>query len=430
MKGSFEEKFPKLTSSKEYINFTEKLKKQKLFHSGSQGIEHSFKQKETVAIWFTVDKAEPGYGDGVIYESTLNDMPGSIIIPDINRSRGYNSYFMQKFPEITEELIKDDYEWYKKTYTGKDAYGKINEKEWGYRPIVIPPYEEYRLEQLRNGIAPGVDFLMKDSRSDEVLEHFMKVIYEDDDVFSESEGYGLNPEGNKVGKLTEVIVIGNVSSTSEVKKIDGMEKSKSKFKAKYEIKVKPSLTIVEDHISKTQKTGLTTPEFNDLTNQLEDSVEKYWDYLSNEDTKSMYSKIDSVRDMLNEKNKTYIKQQNKGAINVRLVDNLKDVKSLQTFLNRYIKKGIDSKQKTDVIVKPSLQIKSKNPIELKRKTQILKDFVDNRLPSFLLGKETGDKADAVLLNKIKGFFTISKNNLKYSNIDTSELESYFFDLAK
>ena len=54
-----------------------------------------------------------------------------------------------------------------------------------------------------------------------------------------------------------------------MKKIDGMEKSKSKFKAKYEIKVKPSLTIVEDHISKTQKTGLTTPEFNDLINQFD-----------------------------------------------------------------------------------------------------------------------------------------------------------------
>jgi hypothetical protein len=88
------------------------------------------------------------------------------------------------------------------------------------------------------------------------------------------------------------------------------------------------------------------------------------------------------------------------------------------------------KNERKLTTKPSLQIKSKNPIELKRKTQILKDFVDNRLPSFLLGKETGDKADALLLKKIKGFFTISKNNLKYSNIDTSELESYFFDLAK
>ena len=396
-------KFPKLTNSKEYKEFIDRLKDTKLYHYGSESIE-SPAIYDTNAVWFYADwllpeseteEDEALWGDGKIYESKVDDLKGCIILPDYNQFPNFRNIIKEKYPNVEKQIIDSDlFKKYKLDF--------FNRKK-----------KKYPNNMALSNI---VDILYTD-QADDVLRDFMKWSTEEGNL-EMYYGEALY-ENNKVNYGLPIVVIG---------KMDFYDVDKLKNERK--LAVKPSLTIVEDHINKTKKTGLTTPEFNDLLNQLENSIENYWDYLSDKDTESMYSKIDSVRDRLNEKNKVFINPNNKGAKHVRMVDNLTEVKNLQKFLNNYIRRGTKKYGESDTITKPSLQIKSKNPIELKRKIQILKDFTDNRLPSLLLGKETGDKADAVLLNKIKGFLTISKNTLKYSAVDVSELESYIFDIAK
>jgi hypothetical protein len=271
---NFKNKFPKLLSSKSYIDFSNRLKEHTLYHGGSESIERTFKNEDINKIWFSVDFPE-GYGDGIMYRTTSKDMPGAIIIPDINRSYGYGERFFEKFPEFRDELIEKSYdiekpsreiykdgelvfseekpfisfEDYSKEVLGKDfdmnldefletkeyTEDKIKEVFRGWLDsfeVLREPisFEEYKETSLRNPFSPGLQFLLESKWGDEVLTDFMNAIEEDEDKYiPDNEGVFKNKEG-KVGKNFYVIAFGKLKSAVKIdKKSEDGSYSRVKF---------------------------------------------------------------------------------------------------------------------------------------------------------------------------------------------------------
>lgn len=101
----FKEKFKKLTNTKEYIEFQDKLKKQTLYHSGSESLNRTFNNDKIKALWFYVnDNTISDWGDGQMYEAKVEDLKNTIIIPDINDIGNFHDILKKKYTKSIQQI--------------------------------------------------------------------------------------------------------------------------------------------------------------------------------------------------------------------------------------------------------------------------------------------------------------------------------------
>lgn len=261
----FLNKFPNLLNSKEYKSFTSKVKD--IYHSGSD-IEKNWKKNDIKAIWFSAGASQGWYGDGTLYKTNLVSIPGSIVMPDWNRSGDvWNERFAKKFPEVQEALLKDMYDKgenveYVTDDKGNTLYddnlknvtweeyleeefpqifnltGKISldefievgksrgqdkvfenivsnyfKKDKNRKPLTKKlTFKEYKDKELEfEQPTPNILWLLKPENikyADKVILEYIKGYEEDPDSYLEqTEGKRDNPDGT-LGDYTELIVIG------------------------------------------------------------------------------------------------------------------------------------------------------------------------------------------------------------------------------
>jgi hypothetical protein len=261
----FLNKFPNLLNSKEYKSFTSKVKD--IYHSGSD-IEKNWKKNDIKAIWFSAGASQGWYGDGTLYKTNLASIPGSIVMPDWNRSGDvWNERFAKKFPEVQDALLKDMYdkgenveyvtddkgntlyddnlknvtweEYLEEEFpqifnlTGKISLDKFIEvgksrgqdkvfenivsnyfkKDKNRKPLTKKlTFKEYKDKELEfEQPTPNILWLLKPENikyADKVILEYIKGYEEDPDSYLEqTEGKRDNPDGT-LGDYTELIVIG------------------------------------------------------------------------------------------------------------------------------------------------------------------------------------------------------------------------------
>lgn len=226
----YKDKFKNLINSKEYTEFYSKLKGQQLHHIGSKSVEGTIEKDEVRAIWFYVDfddaqesqyvkndgkrVFEPLYGDGVVYETTGTDLPGAIIIPDIELAGG--DFFLminKKYPKAIKQILKNKKSSKVITQAGRTWTGKQS--------------THWRTNRLQNGkesekfLVVGLRDILDTDYADEILNFWMKYISNPpkehfnglsrDDV-------GLYEDG-KVAEGIEVIAFGKMKTQNEIKKL-------------------------------------------------------------------------------------------------------------------------------------------------------------------------------------------------------------------
>ena len=226
----YKKKFKNLINSKEYTDFYDKVKNQRLYHFGSKSIEGTIKEDEERAIWFYVDiddaqesqymiidgkkVFEPMYGDGIVYKTTGVDLPGAIIIPDIELAGGDFSLMMnKKFPKAIQQIIKN-----KKVSKAVKEAGKIFT---GGQPL------NWHTNRLPNGkesekfLVVGLRDILETDYADDILSFWMKYISNP----PENHFNGLSRddvglyEDDKVAEGIEVIAFGKMNTQNEIKKL-------------------------------------------------------------------------------------------------------------------------------------------------------------------------------------------------------------------
>jgi hypothetical protein len=262
----FLNKFPNLLKSKEYQTFKNRVGD--IYHSGSD-IEKNWKKHDIKAIWFSAGDSQGWYGDGVLYKSNISDLPGSIVMPDWNRSGdAWNQRFAEKFPKVLDVLLKDMYDsgegsqyltdengetLYDDDLTDitweeylKQKYPKIFKKTGGinfddfieygekflkrdqYEKIAVdyirrndnrkPLLKQKTFEEYKNDLikfndtpTPGIFWLLQPKNikyADKVILEYIKGFEEDPNAYLPyTEGGRNNPDGT-LGNFTELIVIG------------------------------------------------------------------------------------------------------------------------------------------------------------------------------------------------------------------------------
>lgn len=207
--------FKELTSSQAYKDFTSKIKD--IYHSGSE-VENYWNEHETKIVWFTTGQPERDYGDGIVYRTKLSDVPGTIIIPDSNRSdQQWSKRFLEKFPDVSEELIKDIY---KNEPKSRIKYIQDENGNQVYEGGVVLDFSKYAEERLPENLKQFSDldvdsFIEKgieigyNDKFREIVEYFFKYKYslrplEKEMSFQEfKEENELNPRSPSVFWLLE-----------------------------------------------------------------------------------------------------------------------------------------------------------------------------------------------------------------------------------
>lgn len=282
----FLKNFPNLLKSKEYNTFKNRIRD--IYHSGSE-IEENWKKHDIKAIWFSAGASQGWYGDGTLYKSDLASLPGSIVMPDWNRSGDvWNERFTEKFPEIQEVLLRDMYDSnqdpeYVRDENGNILYdddlgdvtwdeyleeefprifnltGKIDLDEFiefgesrnqgdifkkiardyikrnvDRKPLIKKlTFEEFKENELEfEPPTPGIFWLLKPENikyADKVILEYIKGYEEDPDSYlSQTEGGMNNPDGT-LGDYTELIVIGPMKGQKIEKQDEKGKYSRIKF---------------------------------------------------------------------------------------------------------------------------------------------------------------------------------------------------------
>ena len=167
--------FKELTNSETYKNFTNKIKD--IYHSGSE-VENYWNEHKIKVVWFTTGQPDTDYGDGIVYRTKLSDVPGTIIIPDSNRSDGqWSKRFLEKFPDVSEELIKDIY---KKEPESRIKYIQDKDGNQVYEDGVIPNFSKYAEERLPENLKQfsnlGVDSFIEKGREIGYYDKFREIV--------------------------------------------------------------------------------------------------------------------------------------------------------------------------------------------------------------------------------------------------------------
>jgi hypothetical protein len=199
---AYKGKFKKLLNSKEYKDFIDRLDGQELYHSGSDSIEN-IKDYKVKMVWFMVGEPDDSFGDGVIYKTKSTDIPGAIIIPDTNRSTNdWGRYVVSKYPNFIKEVLLK--------YLDIDP--NALEDEYSI-------YNQIKEDVEEGYYTPNIEDMLESKYGDDILTDWVKLVNEDEDKYSTSEGFGLNVDG-KVGRLTEVIAFGKMTSKNNIEKQD------------------------------------------------------------------------------------------------------------------------------------------------------------------------------------------------------------------